>query len=68
MRKESADYHIGEHKIWPLGLIMQALTTDDDEEIIYCLKTLKATHAGTGFIHESFDVNNPKDYTRSWFA
>lgn len=60
--------HIGEHKIWPLGLIMQALTTDDDDEIISCLKMLKATHAGTGFIHESFDVNNPKDFTRSWFA
>ncbi|WP_262149921.1 glycoside hydrolase family 125 protein [Chryseobacterium foetidum] len=60
--------HIGEHKIWPLGLIMQALTTDDDEEIISVLKMLKATHAGTGFIHESFDVDNPKDFTRSWFA
>ncbi len=60
--------HIGEHKIWPLGLIMQALTTDDDHEIISCLKMLKATHAGTGFIHESFDVDDPKDFTRSWFA
>jgi len=60
--------HIGEHKIWPLGLIMQALTTDDEEEIMYCLKTIKATHAETGFIHESFDVDNPKDFTRSWFA
>lgn len=60
--------HIGEHKIWPLGLIMQALTTDDTEEIVSCLKMLKATHAGTGFIHESFDVDNPKDFTRSWFA
>ena len=60
--------HVGENKIWPLGLIMQALTTDDDEEIFYCLKTLKNTHSGTGFIHESFDVNNPKDFSRSWFA
>ncbi|WP_343664668.1 glycoside hydrolase family 125 protein [Chryseobacterium mucoviscidosis] len=60
--------HIGEHKIWPLGLIMQALTTDDNEEIVSCLKMLKATHAGTGFIHESFDIDNPKDFTRSWFA
>ncbi|SEM76172.1 hypothetical protein SAMN05421856_106167 [Chryseobacterium taichungense] len=60
--------HIGEHKIWPLGLIMQALTTDDNEEIISCLKMLKTTQAGTGFIHESFDVDNPKDFTRSWFA
>lgn len=60
--------HVGENKIWPLGLIMQALTTEDDEEIVYCLKILKNTHAGTGFIHESFNVNNPKDYSRSWFA
>ena len=27
--------HVGENKIWPLGLIMQALTTDDDEEIFF---------------------------------
>lgn len=60
--------HVGENKIWPLGLIMQALTSNDDEEILYCLRTLKATHAGTGFIHESFDVDNPKDFSRSWFA
>ena len=26
------------------------------------------THAGTGFMHESFDKDNPKDYSRSWFA
>ena len=37
--------HVGENKIWPLGLIMQALTTDDDEKIFYCLKTLKNTHS-----------------------
>jgi uncharacterized protein len=60
--------HVGENKVWPLGFIMQALTTDNPQEIIYCLKTLKNTHAGTGFIHESFDVNNPKDFSRSWFA
>lgn len=60
--------HIGENKIWPLGLIMQAITSVDDNEILYCLKTLKTTHAETGFIHESFDVNNPNDFSRSWFA
>jgi uncharacterized protein len=60
--------HVGENKIWPLGLIMQALTTKDDNEITYCLRTLKSTHAGTGFIHESFNVNDPKEFSRSWFA
>jgi meiotically up-regulated gene 157 (Mug157) protein len=47
---------------------MQALTSSNDEEILYCLKTLKNTHAGTGYIHESFHVDNPKDFSRSWFA
>jgi len=26
------------------------------------------TDAGTGFMHESFDVNDPNYYTRPWFA
>ena len=60
--------HVGENKIWPMGLIMQALTSNDDEEIQYCLSTIKRTHAGTGFIHESFHVDDPGDFSRSWFA
>lgn len=60
--------HVGEKKIWPMGLVMQVLTSDDDNEILYCLRTLKKTHAGTGFIHESFHVDDPADFSRSWFA
>ena len=60
--------HVGENRIWPLGLVMQALTSNDDQEIINCLTTLKNTHAGTGFIHESFNVDNPDEFSRSWFA
>ncbi len=60
--------HVGEKKIWPLGLVMQALTSNDNKEIIECLTMLKKTHADTGFIHESFNVDNPKDFSRSWFA
>lgn len=60
--------HVGESKIWPLGLVMQALTSTDDKETLSCLAMLKKTHAGTGFIHESFHVDDPKNYSRSWFA
>lgn len=60
--------HVGEMRIWPLGLVMQALTSSNDAEILYCLETLKKTHAGTGYIHESFHVDDPKDFSRSWFA
>jgi len=60
--------HSGMGMIWPLGLIVEALTSTDEDEIRRCLKTLQTTHAGTGFMHESFDQNNPNKFTRAWFA
>ena len=60
--------HAGMDRIWPLGLVMQALTSTSDAEIAGILETLKRTHAGTGFMHESFHKDDPTDYTRSWFA
>jgi meiotically up-regulated gene 157 (Mug157) protein len=60
--------HIGLNMIWPLGIIMRALTSREDREILFCLKMLKTTHAGTGFMHESFERNDPQKFTRSWFA
>jgi meiotically up-regulated gene 157 (Mug157) protein len=63
-----ASPHTGKEKIWPMGFILRAITSEDLMEIKYCLKMLKATHAGTGFMHEAFHKDNPEDYNRSWFA
>ncbi len=60
--------HVGMDLIWPLGIIMRALTSDDDREILRCLAMLKTTHAGTGFMHECFHKDDPKKFTRKWFA
>ena len=60
--------HTGKNKIWPMGIILRAMTSTDNEEIIKCLKMLKGTHAGTGFMHEGFNKDNPKEYGRDWFA
>jgi len=60
--------HAGMDMIWPLGIIMRALTSDDDREISFCLAMLKRTHAGTGFMHESFHRNDAARFTRKWFA
>ena len=54
--------------IWPMSLIMRALTSDDDTEIKQSLKMLKTTTAGTHFMHESFHKDEPCRYTRPWFA
>jgi len=58
--------HVGMHMIWPLGLIVQGLTSTEDDEIKQCLTTLQHTHAGTGFMHEAFNEDDPKHFTRSW--
>jgi len=60
--------HVGMDMIWPLGLIVQGLTSTNDSEIRECLITLQKTHAGTGFMHEAFNKDDPKKFTRSWFA
>ena len=60
--------HIGLEMIWPMSIIMRALTSYDDKEIKYCIDTLVATHGGTGFMHESFHQDQPTKFTRKWFA
>lgn len=60
--------HIGRDMIWPMSIIMRANTSTNDEEIRQCVQTLKKTHGGTGFMHESFHKDDPKKFTRHWFA
>jgi len=60
--------HAGMNMIWPIGIIVRGLTTGNEAEIRHCLHLLKTTHADTGFIHESFDKDDAKVFTRKWFA
>jgi len=60
--------HVGYDMIWPMSIMMKALTSQNDGEIKWCIKTLMATDAGTGFMHESFYKDDPNNFTRPWFA
>jgi len=60
--------HVGYDMIWPMSIMMKAFTSQNDNEIKYCIEMLMNTDAGTGFIHESFNKDNPKKFTRPWFA
>ena len=60
--------HVGYDMAWPMSIMMKAFTSQDDEEIKWCIETLMKTDAGTGFMHESFHVDDPDNFTRSWFA
>lgn len=63
-----ASPHTGRDGIWPMGIILRAKTSESDAEIVKCLRMLKSTTAGTGFIHESFDKDDASKFSRSWFA
>ena len=60
--------HVGLDMVWPMSIIMLAMTSTNDKEIVSCLRTLVATDADTGFMHETFHKDDPKNFTRSWFA
>lgn len=43
-----------------MSIMMKAFTSQDDAEIKRCVEMLMTTDAGTGFMHESFNVNDPR--------
>ena len=60
--------HTPKDYIWHVSLAMQGLTSTDENEINYLLDLFENTTAGTGLMHEGFHVDNPDEFTRSWFA
>lgn len=60
--------HTPEGSIWPIALCIQGMTAQTAAERRAILRMLLTTHAGTGLMHESFDRNDPNQFTRSWFA
>ncbi len=60
--------HVGQDMIWPMAIIIRGLTSNNDAEIKTCIDMLRKTHGDTGFMHESFHKDDPKNFTRKWFA
>jgi len=59
--------HVGVRNAWPMAVLVQAMSSDDDDEIMKCLAAVKKV-SPLGLIHESVNVQSGKSYTRSWFA
>lgn len=60
--------HTPANYVWPISLCIQGLTSTDPAEILALAETLSSIDAGTGFMHEGVDVDNPENFTRPWFA
>ncbi|EEH44755.2 uncharacterized protein PADG_01044 [Paracoccidioides brasiliensis Pb18] len=59
--------HVGLQSAWPMSVLTRARTSTDDEEIIQSLGMVRNASL-LGLVHESVNVNNVSEYTRSWFA
>ena len=60
--------HTPDGYVWPLSLIVQAMTSNDAEEIRNCVSMIAHSTGGTHYIHESVQKDNDKVFTRPWFA
>ena len=60
--------HVGLGQVWPMSLAVRGLSAADDATVLSCLAMLRRSDAGTGFMHEAADMDDPASFTRSWFA
>jgi uncharacterized protein len=60
--------HTPRGNVWPLALVMQALTSRDRREIEQTLQYIAASDVGDHRLHESFNANWPESFTRDDFA
>ncbi len=60
--------HTPDRYIWPIALMVQGLTSVNKEEQMNVLNYLMHTDADTGYMHEGVFCDDPKQFTRSWFA
>ncbi|MBC5806712.1 MAG: metal-independent alpha-mannosidase [Candidatus Eremiobacter antarcticus] len=60
--------HTPEGFVWPMSLIVQYRTADGKAERGRIVQELLASGSADGALHESFDVNDPRRYTRPKFG
>jgi len=60
--------HTGKRNIWHMSMIMKGIISKSGRERERILRQCLDTDAGTDLMHESFNPNDPRRFTRKWFA
>jgi hypothetical protein len=60
--------HTPANFVWPMSLIMEYRTASSTGEKDRIVRELALSNSGDGALHESFDVNDPRRYTRPKFG
>lgn len=53
---------------WHMSIAMQALTSNDIDEINRCVKYMTDSTGGTYAMHEAFNADDPTEYSRNYFT
>lgn len=61
-------YHTPDHWVWPLALIVEGMTSTSGAEKQDVLEQLLASDPGDHLLHESFNPDNPQQFTRQNFG
>ena len=60
--------HTPKNHVWPISMSVEALTSPSNEKKLKTLDILETTDAGTGNMHEAFNVDRPEEFSRAWFS
>ncbi len=60
--------HTPPNQVWPIALAVEGLTETDPDRALTLLRRIAATTGGTGYVHESFAVDDDRVFTRPWFS
>ncbi|MEG0292892.1 glycoside hydrolase family 125 protein [Enterococcus sp.] len=60
--------HTPEGYVWPIAIAVEGITSTSKTEKWEKIQMISQTTAGQLQIHESFDPDNPCNYTREWFS
>ena len=60
--------HTPANHVWPIAIALEALTSTNKDDRAKASDLLENTDAGTGFMHESFNVDDDSQFTREWFS
>ena len=60
--------HVGRANLWPMSILVHALTATDPAEADADLALLCRTHASRRVMHETFHKDDAAEFTRPWFC
>ena len=60
--------HTDYGSVWPMSLLARGLSSGDAGERRAMVQAVAGLDAGTGFVHESLDPDDPSAFTRAWFS